>query len=374
MLCIESNVPFILMSDCGSPRSSPTSRTESVSSFQLLILGVIFCAVIGGGISLAAHLNGGFSMIFSGKDGPCDSSCKNCPVVAQPTTMLTNLPIPEIESRNTEPWFITTDLTNQPISVIEINGTKAMRAEYQAGLYGSASGPQFRFNPEASLPAETFVLSYQAYFPADFPWAKGGKLPGLCISAEWGGCATGGRWGDSTGSFRPVWREKGRLIGYAYLPLQRGDAGKDFGRISDPSEDTGIKLWCKNDGGLRLYPNEWVSIGLTCRFKVYLDLVERIIYVFLCCLCLPQNNITIYISLGNPGMSDGIVALWANGAVRIVRDVAWRLSEQVEVSAGLFATFFGGGDPTWAVPSKTYALFRNFAYARNVVLQLVPNS
>lgn len=199
-------------------------------------------------------------------------------------------------------------------------------------MQGSESGSSFTFNPLKMMPVyDDFTISYRVYIPSDFLWAKGGKLPGLCIGNEETACATGGKWNNSSGSFRPVWSEQGRVIGYAYVPLQAGNHGPEFERVAKRTGQAGIKLWCDVDGGLQLNRGAW-------------------------------NDVAVYIAMGTPGVADGVIMLWVNGSVRRVSDVAWRVSPDVGISRALFATFFGGGDPSFKVPIPTSSLFTNFSF------------
>lgn len=64
-----------------------------------------------------------------------------------------------------------------------------MKAEYPAGSYvPSKSDPKGGFSFYGTGPKGTFNIAkaeeitfgYSIYFPADFDWVKGGKLPGIC--------------------------------------------------------------------------------------------------------------------------------------------------------------------------------------------------
>lgn len=122
------------------------------------------------------------------------------------------------------------------------------------------------------------------------------------------------------------------MIGYLYLPLQAGKSGPEFLKISKATAETGVKLWCHADGGLKLVRAAW-------------------------------NNITVHVAMGTPGLADGSITLWVNGKTRSVSDVAWRISPEVGISRAIFANFFGGGDASWKVPYATFGLFTNFSFA-----------
>ena len=270
-------------------------------------------------------------------NGPCQSQCPKCRkgVRLPPAEPL---PTPDL-SRKSDPWYITSNMGSKPLSYDAAEG--ALRVDYIPGLWGSANGAEFKANPRQALPADSAVLSYSVYFPKDFPWQRGGKLPGFCVSDEPGsGCATGSEWAWGAGSFRMMWREGGRAIGYTYLPLQSGFVGArwsawaaqggDYKRVSIDTGSTGDDVFCKVDGGLWLKAGQW-------------------------------NEVTMVIAMNTPGLANGWLSMSVNGETRTVKDVRWRgLSSKVQVTSVLFATFFGGGDKSWAVKEETYAMFKDF--------------
>lgn len=278
--------------------------------------------------------------------GQCSTSCSDlslCPAnVTLPATA--PLPLPELtpEARGASPWFISTDISRQPLSVVTFDNQSAIRVNYTQGLWGVQSGASFESNPFGALPAESAVLSYSVYFPPDFSWMRGGKLPGLCIGESVGDCATGGDWKPTAGSVRLMWRQDGAAIGYVYLPLQIspdgtsagtfGVEGQAYQQVADTTGATGQGLYCINSGGLQLQAGQW-------------------------------NNITVVVVMSTPNATDGVISVTVNEVTRTVNDVLWRTSPQIKVSTVVFATFFGGNDASWAAPAPTYALFRNFRFA-----------
>lgn len=60
----------------------------------------------------------------------------------------------------------------------------AMRVDYVTGSVGSRSGFGFHASPSSIFPTEAAGLSYLVYFPKNFEWKKGGKLPGLYIVSK----------------------------------------------------------------------------------------------------------------------------------------------------------------------------------------------
>jgi len=339
------------------------SSEKKSSGCQTVFLLLIAIAAIGGGIYAAIRFRPQES--WAGRGGGnsegqfCASSCPDCPTnVSLPITC--PLPIPEL-SRRTCPWFISTSIEAAPrISIVQnITGERksgsALRVDYAPFQVSTSSGVNFRANPVVcnnSLPSDSAVLRYSVYFPPNFPWTKGGKLPGFCISDTSDGCATGSRWSNGSGSVRVMFKQEGRAIGYVYMPLQVANAsrssdgiaavaaaqGPEFQKVSNlPSYTlTGIDLWCKVSGGLQFKAGEW-------------------------------NNVTIVLRLNDIGQQNGGLSISVNEQTRQMNDMVWRIDNKVGVNKLLFATFFGGSDDEWMIKEPSFSLFRNFGFAAPAV-------
>lgn len=199
------------------------------------------------------------------------------------------------------------------------------------GKNGIASGTCIRAAPKAlaGMPACTF--SYQVYFPKDFRWVKGGKLPGvgLGIPGTNSKSATGGAWDPRAGSCRVMWREGGRAVGYLYLPARDGRAAfkkqsEAYKSVTEIKGGSGHEVW--GDGPLRFRAGEW-------------------------------NDVTVKISLG-----DGTFSLRVNDVVRRI-DVDY-MNDRVRCTEALVAAFFGGSDAAWNSPVDTFVKFRNFSFGK----------
>lgn len=234
-----------------------------------------------------------------------------------------------------------------PFNIIQIDNPENIsatpdgyRVNYVVGKSGSLSGGMFKAVPPG-LPALAATLSYEVFIPDTFEWSKsviqipGGKLPGFCISNTEKGCATGGGWQEFSGSFRPMWREDGKVIGYWYAAIkgatQNGDFLRDQGAgvqaVADPTGTAGINLWYKKGGGLVL-KRGW-------------------------------NTISMSLNMGTAGKTNGSISLTVNGVTKKVTDVKWRDSDTVKISSFEVVSFAGGGDEKWAFKKPTYTLFRN---------------
>jgi len=261
------------------------------------------------------------------------------------------LPLIDPTSSGDPPWYVKKNLKSEPISINNSN-PPANKIEYTADVVGVQSGASFAANPRESLPAESAVLSYSVYFPQNFAWVRGGKLPGVCIGDRAWSCATGGNWSETAGSVRVMWHSNGVATAYVYIPTQVSkdkngpnsafDAqGPDFKRVSlgDSFGTTGVNSWCLADGGLQFVAGAW-------------------------------NNVTLVVAMSTPNVTDGILSLTVNGVTRSVKDVTWRTKSDVKVSSMLVQTFFGGSSIAWASPTATYTLFNNYSFAAPANLTL----
>lgn len=160
-------------------------------------------------------------------------------------------------------------------------------------------------------PLQEAYLRYWVWFPQDFDFVKGGKLPGL-----YGGEHTsGGDIPDGTNGFstRYMWRADGQGEVYAYLPSSV-DHGSSLGR------------------GAWTFPRgRWA--------------------------CLEQR-----VHLNEPGRADGVIDVWFDGTQVLHADsLTFRTTPDLQIDGLFFSTFFGGGDSSWASPKDQVARFGGFA-------------
>lgn len=234
-----------------------------------------------------------------------------------------------------------------PFNIIQIDNPENItatsdgyRVNYVVGKSGSLSGGMFKAVPPG-LPALAATLSYEVFIPDTFEWSKsviqipGGKLPGFCVSATEKGCATGGNWQEFAGSFRPMWREDGKVIGYWYAAIkgatQSGEFLKDQGAgvqaVTEPTGTAGVTMWYKKSPGLML-KRGW-------------------------------NTVSMSLNMGTAGRTNGSISLTVNGVTKKVSDVKWRDSDTIKISSFEVVSFAGGGDEKWAFKKPTYTLFKN---------------
>ena len=247
-----------------------------------------------------------------------------------------SLPIIWPQKKNKHPWYFMWTRAPERIS---LTTEGFLRFQIVKDCHGLDSGAAFRCNPNLMLPADAATLSYSVFFPPDFNFVKGGKLPGVNIGCDPMDCSTGGSWSETGGSFRIMFRENGTAIGYAYMPLPGAGYGAfdsqpdEFKSIAQVKGKAGIDMWYGRRGqDLQLQAGRW-------------------------------NTVSISVRLNTPAISDGAVAVTINGKTRAMDGILWRLKEDSKINAVNFVTFFGGGTDDWNSPVDTYVCYKDIAFA-----------
>jgi hypothetical protein len=228
---------------------------------------------------------------------------------------------------------------NQAWNVNNDNGrnytsdAEGVHVTYLKGQFASKAGVNFRAQPNI-FPADAISLEYEVFFPKDFDFVLGGKLPGV-----WGGVAGagGGAWNDDGWSFRVMFRQHGEAVAYVYMATDQGtysgnefcklvkNQGNGFKIISHHTKGTGIDLW--RGRGLAFKKGMW-------------------------------NTVAMRVECNSPGVADGVISLTVNGKTNEFRKIQWS-KNKMKVAGLAFTSWFGGGSPKYA-PSKTQkASFRN---------------
>lgn len=141
---------------------------------------------------------------------------------------------------------------------LKINSANELRFFMPKGKYGGANaGGIFK----VGITGKTeYTITYKIRFSDNFPWSKGGKIPGLSGGEGY----TGGTpaWAGDGFSVRIMWRSGGKLVPYVYHMDQPEKYGDNFdatlGYLNDNQNYT-IKYWVKlntgnnNDGVLKIY-------------------------------------------------------------------------------------------------------------------------
>ena len=242
----------------------------------------------------------------------------------------TTIPFDNILTMKKSPWNTQYLGNKQRISVSD----GVLRMKYVKNKHGATSGVKISALPGGKFPAEKLEFGYDVYFPPNFGWVKGGKLPGVCIGVG-KTCATGGDWKQNQGSARFMWRSKdgknAYIIGYLYLPVggnfkkAYARQGAGYKKVTDPGDRTGHDLW---HGELPINRG-WNSL----RMKIQMNTPER---------------------------ADGVFEIEVNGKTRTVNDVMWRDNSKVKINMMNFVTFFGGGSSSWDSKVDTYTKYKNF--------------
>jgi hypothetical protein len=210
----------------------------------------------------------------------------------------------------------------------------AFRVDYVPNEVGANSGFGFHAAPRHAFPKTRACLSYKVFFPEDFDWARGGKLPGLFIGHPG---ASGGNWEFKAGSARVTWQKNGIACVYLYIPLQVSFDGSKEQAIDIQSKQfqdachvtkKGCHLW--HSGPLRFVKGQW-------------------------------NDVTLTVTMNTIGQKDGSIELSVNGEKMACTGMVWRTRAQLAIGGISMQSFYGGSAPACAVPScGSYAKFKDF--------------
>ncbi|KAL1924774.1 uncharacterized protein VTP21DRAFT_4428 [Calcarisporiella thermophila] len=222
--------------------------------------------------------------------------------------------------------FVADPLTNSGQVVLRVNYPKGSYSPSASKKGQAVEGGAVFYTkpfPESGTPLRRVMLSYEVGLPADFPWMKGGKLPGVFGGRPGSGCE-GGAIRDDCFSVRVMWRSQADAEAYAYTLTGNSICDRDKGvRCND---DFGTSF---GRGNAVFQPGKWNKVDM---------LVEE--------NALERRN--------------GVLRLWINDQpVTDNTNLVYRKSDGVDLSAFMFNTFFGGNTPDWATPVDTFSLFRN---------------
>lgn len=246
-----------------------------------------------------------------------------------------NLPCPvPIPNFGQDPWNV---IHKRKIIHAKItpNDDTSFTVEYVGGKVGSASGFGFHASPTHVFPALHARLSYKVYFPEDFDWVRGGKLPGLFIGNPG---ATGGHWDYKAGSARVTWQKDGIASVYLYIPLQVSFDGhkeeairiqsEEFHKVCHKTPHKGCHLW--RSGPLRFEKGQW-------------------------------NEVTIELNMNAVGKKNGFLKLTVNGNTVECHGMVWRKTPHLAIGGVSVQTFYGGSTPEAAAPmTGSYTKFKDF--------------
>lgn len=249
------------------------------------------------------------------------------------------LPLPDPLVKKQPPWNVDKWINEERAK----KTPDGLVISYPRGKRGMDAGCGFYARPFDRFPCDAATFKYSVFFPADFEWVKGGKLPGLSLGCG-DLCATGGDWKKDAGSFRLMWREQGMAIGYLYLPINittkntreaafRVQSGS-FKSNADPGNGYGIDMWKNPLHGLAFKKGRW-------------------------------NHVCMKIVLNSPTLNDGSISLEVNGISKTVTGIVFRRTAGIGINSVLFSTFFGGNSSDWEPSKDCTARFSNFVFERN---------
>ncbi|MDO6516706.1 T9SS type A sorting domain-containing protein [Zobellia uliginosa] len=169
---------------------------------------------------------------------------------------------------------------------------------------------------------DELYMSYKVYFPSDFEFRAGGKLPGLSYQTE-----------DRNMSLRLMWRKNGLVETYVHYntkPTRPGYKASINWSLTDPIEEP--------NGGpqadqVKFTKGAW-------------------------------QHIEMYYKLNTPGKQDGIMRGWLNGqlALEITNVEDFRQVGEGDIGLNSFylSSFFGGSDESFQPTKDVYAYFDDF--------------
>ena len=174
-------------------------------------------------------------------------------------------------------------------------GMKVFTGVFEANKFG---GPQGHTPRLPLKPAHEYLFEYKLRFDGDFPFTRGGKIPGLAGGNAPTGCVDT----DANGfSARMMWRQNGALIGYLYDQDQGGDCGNNITTT------------------LNFKPGQWYAMK------------ERV-------------------RLNTGSNHDGILQIWVDDKLLIDRkNMEYMVAGPNNlINVVLFHSFFGGSTQDWA--------------------------
>jgi hypothetical protein len=167
------------------------------------------------------------------------------------------------------------------------------------------------------------TLIYNLFFPYNFDFVKGGKLPGLYGGDIEKGCS-GCEHSNKCFSTRLMWRKNGKGEVYLYIPNNN-----NLNIKKENTNDCGISL---GRGNFTFIKDNWIEIKQQ-------------------------------IKLNDINKNNGFIKLWINSELYIYHyNMIFKDNENVKINGILFSTFFGGHDLSWVPKKDMFALFSNFSF------------
>ncbi|KAJ7672514.1 polysaccharide lyase family 14 protein [Mycena polygramma] len=223
------------------------------------------------------------------------------------------------------------------------DGKQAMQAIYPKGSYIPSKDPKGGFSFYAPGPAavdlttaKEALFGYSVYFPENFNFVLGGKLPGLYggDNATTAVSCSGGRRSPTCFSVRLMWRTDGAGELYTYLPDPK--FGAPF---------TANSKMCATQSA-ECNPTYGASLGRG-NFKWATG---------------QWTTVSQRVKLNTVGQADGELELFVGGkSVISVTGVAMTNTDTGAIQGMQMQTFFGGSNTTWASPLDQQVYFSDFS-------------
>ncbi|KAG1768996.1 hypothetical protein EDD22DRAFT_870282 [Suillus occidentalis] len=291
--------------------------------------------------------------------------------------------------------------------------TSALQLVYPAYSVNPSSkspgGAEFYASPLNLSDAKNVTMEYSVYFPADFDWVKGGKLPGLYGGHT--GCS-GGAAAEDCFSTRLMWRQGG--AGELYLVCQfthsimngltcsqyapkrkqtkalcsdpqsvcdaeyglsigRGSFHYSTGNWTTLRQDVVLNTPGKQDGAFALFVNGMQAIKRTDIF--YRDAPQQRkeaeqtrggLLGILAVTATAQEAVASNPSVIHTAREAPTVLIVDKISVLSNTTTSDSSDKPAVGFVGLFfSTFFGGHGDGWATPKQQYTWFKDFAITRN---------
>ncbi|KAG1778377.1 hypothetical protein EV702DRAFT_1196372 [Suillus placidus] len=280
------------------------------------------------------------------------------------------------------------NITNTP----NVTGfTAALQLVYPAYSVNPSSkfpgGAEFYASPLNLSDARNVTMEYSVYFPADFDWVKGGKLPGLYGGHT--GCS-GGAAAEDCFSTRLMWRQGGAGELYLYAPkkkqtnalcsdpqsvcdaeyglsIGRGSFHYSTGNWTTLRQDVVLNTPGKQDGAFALFQKKKSKSKTTSKSSTspIPQQTQGGLLGILAVTATAQEAV---------GFQSSVIHTTRETPTILVADRISVLSNSTSDSSdepavgfvGLFfSTFFGGHGNGWATPKQQYTWFKDFAITRN---------
>lgn len=183
-------------------------------------------------------------------------------------------------------------------TIKEEGGMTVFTGVFEANRFGGPQGHNHRLSLK---PGREYLLEYKVRFDGNFPFTRGGKLPGLAGGNAPTGCVNV----DANGfSARQMWRTGAQLVGYIYDQTQSGGCGNN------------------------------ITTSVNFKSEQWYSLKQR-----------------VRLNTGNTG--NGVLQLWVDDRLVIDRmNMRYmNVTGNNLINSVLFHSFFGGSTQDWA-PSR----------------------